>query len=157
MDKPQLLASLIGQVEAKLAELRSGYGSARDVTLSSPHVMKGKREVFGQEAAYLANALALSIRERERELQVLQALRLPAAAERVALGCLVGLGEGPARVDGWYLLLPVCGGAEVRGAAGDLVRVITPAAPIARALLGRAAGDTVTLPSAAAATVLVLR
>src|SRR5512137_2832552 len=92
IDKRMLLAALMAQVEAKLEELRAGYGAARDAVLSAPHVMKGKREVFSQESAYLANALALNIQERGQELTVLRGLRLPDGPERVALGCLVGVG-----------------------------------------------------------------
>ena len=91
-DKRKILATLIEQAEAKLAELQAGYGAARDAVLSTPHVMKGKREVSGQESAYLANALALNIQERERELRTLRGMRLPEQPERVALGCLVGVG-----------------------------------------------------------------
>jgi hypothetical protein len=147
MDKTALLASVIAGVEAKLGELRAGYEASRDAVLSTPHVMKSKREVFGQESAYLANALALNIQEREHELKTLRGLRLPAASERVALGCVVGVGENEA-VEALYFLLPVCGGMELStGEPGPPVRVVTPAAPVARALLGRSAGDEVVLPT----------
>jgi transcription elongation GreA/GreB family factor len=145
--KKGLLAAVIAQVEAKLAELRAGYGSARDATLSAPHVMKGKREVFGQEAAYLANALSLNIQERELELRALRGLRLPAHAERVALGSLVGM-KTEEQSEAFYLLLPVCGGMEISPPEGSpTVRVLTPAAPAAKALLGKEIGDEVVLPT----------
>lgn len=147
MDKGRLLQAAIAQVEAKLEELRAGYTASRDAVLSTPHVMKSKREVFGQESAYLANALALNIQEREHELRTLQALRLPENPERVALGCLVG-GTGPRDAAWLYFVLPVCGGMEIAAEpAGRTVRVITPGTPVARALLGKAPGDEVTLPT----------
>jgi transcription elongation GreA/GreB family factor len=146
-DKATLLVQVMAQVEAKLAELRAGYGAAREAVLSTPHVMKSKREVFGQESAYLANALALNIREREYELKVLRALRLPESPERAALGCVVGVGALEGTIDGLYLILPVCGGMEITAVSGGVpVRVVTPATPIARALLGKSLDDEVTLP-----------
>jgi transcription elongation GreA/GreB family factor len=147
LTKAGLLSAVIAQVEAKLAELRAGYGSARDATLSAPHVMKGKREVFGQEAAYLANALALNVQERELELRTLRGLRLPAHAERVTLGSLVGV-KTEEQPETFYLLLPVCGGMEIPSSeGGPTVRVLTPAAPAAKALLGKEVGDEVALPT----------
>ncbi len=147
-DKQSLLAAVIAQVEAKLAELKAGYGAARDAVLSTPHVMKGKREVSGQESAYLANALALNIQERERELRTLRGMRLPERPERVALGCLVGMGAADGALVGLYFVLPVCGGMEIPAPGGDtLVRVVTPGTPVVKALLGKTIGEDVTLPT----------
>jgi transcription elongation GreA/GreB family factor len=147
IDKRKLLAALIAQVEAKLAELRASYGAARDAVLSTPHVMKSKREVFGQESAYLANALALNIQEREQELRTLRAVRLPTGPDRAALGCVVGLGASDGGIEALYFILPVCGGMELAApGSGSAVRVVTPATPIARALLGKSLDEDVMLP-----------
>ena len=160
IDKRMILATLIAQAEAKLEELKAGYGAARDAVLSTPHVMKSKREVFGQESAYLANALALNIQEREHELKLLRGLRLPENPERVALGCLVGVGESGEAIEGLYLILPVCGGMGVPvESGGSPVRIVTPQTPVAKALLGKSVGDEVTLPTTPphATAVLLLR
>jgi len=147
IDKRKLLTTLVAQVEAKLAELRAGYGAARDAVLSTPHVMKSKREVFGQESAYLANALALNIQEREQEIRTLRAVRLPTGPDRAALGCVVGLGASDGGIEALYFILPVCGGMELAAAgSGSAVRVVTPATPIARALLGKSLDEDVLLP-----------
>jgi hypothetical protein len=156
MDKAALLATVIENVGKRLEDLRAGYGSARDATLSTPHVMKSKREVFGQESAYLANALALNIQEREHELKVLKAFRLPATPSRVSLGCVVGLGTDVGRAQAFYFLLPVCGGMELTAStSGPTVHVVTPAAPMTRALLGRSLGDEVALPTVPPNTVTI--
>lgn len=147
VDRGEVLRHVIAQVEAKLSEMRAGYGAARDAVLSSPHVMKGKREVFGQEAAYLANALALNIQEREYDLKVLRNLHLRESPERVAISCIVGVGPDAGPVESLYFLLPVCGGMEVSTQGGVRVRVITSGTPIAKALLGKLVGDEVTLPT----------
>lgn len=148
LDKGKLLAALVVQLEAKLNELRAGYGAARDAVLSTPHVMKSKREVFGQESAYLANALSLNIQEREHELKLLRGVTLTHNPERVALGCLIGVGSADDAAGALYLLLPVCGGMEIPLPSGGIARVITPATPIAKALLGKELGDEVRLPNA---------
>jgi hypothetical protein len=146
IEKRVVLQAAIAQVEAKLEEMRAGYGAARDAVLSTPHVMKGKREVSGQESAYLANALSLNIQEREHELKLLRSLQLPAHPERVALGSLVGVGPEDGSAAALYLLLPVCGGMEL-SFPESVVRVITPATPIAKALLGKTLGNEVRLPN----------
>ena len=145
--KQAVLEAVIAQVESKLVEMRAGFDAARDAVLSTPHVMKGKREVFGQESAYLANALSLNIHEREHEVKILQNLHLPDKPERVFLGCLVGVGPADGLPSAIYLLLPVCGGMEIPVPSGAAVRVITPGTPIAKALLGRLLGDEVRLPN----------
>jgi transcription elongation GreA/GreB family factor len=148
LEKATLLARVIAQVEAKLQDLKAGYGAARDAVLSAPHVMKSKREVFGQESAYLANALALNIQEREHELRTLRSMRLAENPQRVALGSLVGVGASDESVEMLYLVLPVCGGMEIPVTGGNRsVRVVTPATPVAKALLGKSVGDDVTLPT----------
>jgi hypothetical protein len=160
IDKRMALNALVGRAEQKLAELRAGYAAARDAVLSTPHVMKSKREVFGQESAYLANALALNIQEREHELTLLRGLRLAESPERVALGCLVGVGESGETIEGLYLILPVCGGMGVPVESGGVpVRIVTPQTPVAKALLGKSVGDEVTLPTTPphATAVLLLR
>lgn len=149
IDKVRLLAAAVAQVEAKLRELAASYAAAREMILSMPHVMKGKREVSGMEASYLANSLARSIQERELELRTLRSLRLPEGPARVALGCLVGVGPEDGPPETIFFLLPVCGGMELPADEGaPSVRVITPATPVARALLGRSLGDEATLPTA---------
>ena len=46
-----------------------------------------------------------------------------------------------------YFILPVCGGTELPAGTGGLaVRVVTPATPVARALLGKTLDDDVMLP-----------
>ncbi len=147
LDKTQILSALVVQLEAKLNELRAGYGAARDAVLSTPHVMKSKREVFGQESAYLANALSLNIQEREHELKLLRSFSSPHGPERVALGCLVGVGPADGAATASYFILPVCGGMEIALPSGRTVRVITPATPIAKALLGKELDDEVRVPN----------
>jgi transcription elongation GreA/GreB family factor len=147
LDKAKLLQAVVDGVEETLRRMDSGYAAARQATLDSPHVMKSKREVTGIEASYLANGLAQNIQEREHELRMLRSLHLPEAPSRVALGCVVGVGplEGP--VEGLYFLLPVCGGMAVPLGDGErTVRILTPGAPVTRALLGKRPGEEVALP-----------
>jgi transcription elongation GreA/GreB family factor len=147
VDKTQLLQAVIGGVEETLRRMDSGYAAARQATLDSPHVMKSKREVTGIEASYLANGLAQNIQEREHELRTLRSLHLPEAPSRVVLGCVVGVGSLEEPMERLYFLLPVCGGMAVPLGDGErTVRILTPGAPVARALLGKRLGEDVTLP-----------
>lgn len=141
VDKAKLLQEAIAQVEEMLRRLGSGYAMAKQATLDSPHVMKSKREVTGIEAAYLANALAGNIQEREFWLRTLKQIRLPEAPQRAALGCVLGMGQQEGPIDRLYFILPVCGGMEIPlGDGKRTVRVITPGTPVARALIGKSVG-----------------
>jgi len=144
VDKAKLLQEVIAQVEETLRRLGSGYATAKQATLDSPHVMKSKREVAGIEASYLANALAGNIQEREFWLRTLRGFRVPEAPERAALGCIVGVGAAEGPVDRFYFILPVCGGMEIPLEDGALtVRVVTPETPVAKALIGKSLGDAI--------------
>jgi hypothetical protein len=138
IDKAELLQEAVGQVEEALRCLGSGYATARQATLDSPHVMKSKREVTGIEASYLANGLARTIQERESWLQTLRAFRMPEKPGRAALGCVVGIGPVKGPVERLYFILPVCGGMEIPMPEGTrAVRIITPGTPVAKALIGK--------------------
>jgi hypothetical protein len=144
IDKTRLLQEVIRQLEEGLERLGSGYSVARQATLDSPHVMKSKREVAGIEASYLANALAGQIEERIAWLRILRGFRLPDSCTRVVLGTVAGVGPPVGTATQWYFLLPVCGGLEVPGEAGTpTVRIVTPETPLARALIGKRAGEQV--------------
>jgi hypothetical protein len=146
IDKVKLLQQAIAQVEQSLHQLGAGYAVAKQAVLDSPHVMKSKREVTGIESSYLANALAGNIQERESWLRTLRGLRLPEAPQRAALGCVVGIGLPEEPPDHLYIILPVCGGLEISLEGGiRTVRVLTPEAPVARALIGKSLGEGVTL------------
>ncbi len=144
IDKTKLLQEVIARVEETLRRLGSGYAVAKQATLDSPHVMKSKREVTGIEASYLANALAGNIQEREFWLRTLKGFRMPAAPQRAALGCIVGIGPPDGPVQRLYFILPVCGGMEIPLDDGtQMVRVVTPETPVAKALLGKSLGDEI--------------
>jgi hypothetical protein len=144
VDKAKLLQEAMAQVQQTLQRLASGYATAKQATLDSPHVMKSKREVTGIEASYLANALAGNIQEREFWLRTLRGFRMPEAPRRAALGCVVGVGLPDGPVDRFYFILPVCGGMEIPlGDGGLTVRVVTPETPVAKALIGKSLGDEV--------------
>ena len=144
IDKANLLREAIAQVGETLRRLGSGYAVAKQATLDAPHVMKSKREVTGIEASYLANALASNIQERQFWLRTLREMRMPEAPQRVALGCLVGVGPQEGPVERFYFLLPVCRGMEIPlTEARWTVRIITPETPAARGLLGKAVGEEV--------------
>jgi len=151
LDKAALLRQVIVQVEETVRRLGSGYAVAKQATLDSPHVMKSKREVTGIESSYLANALAGNIQEREFWLRTLRELRMPESPERVALGCVVGVGPADGSSDSLYFILPVCGGMEIPIPMDDrkrIVRVVTPGSAVARRLMGKSLGEELDLQNA---------
>ncbi len=74
VDTVKVLQEVVRQEEVTVRPLGSGYATAKQATLDSPHVMKSKREMTGIEASYLANALAGNLQEREFWLRTFRGL-----------------------------------------------------------------------------------
>jgi len=131
--------------EAKLEELKAGMGGARRGMLSTPHVMKSKREVFGQESAYLANALALTSRSGTRA-QTLAGLRPAGEPGARGAGLPGGCGRIGRAIEGFTSFFRYAGDG-VRWRAAALRPFVTPQTPVAKALPRKSVGDEFPLPT----------
>lgn len=101
------------------------------------------KDTRGLEQSYLARGQALRIAEQTTELSALRSLQPKAFAPDapVDLGALVTLEDSDGR-ETTYFLLPHGGGHSLDEGR---VQVVTPTAPLARAVLGRQEGDETTL------------
>lgn len=98
----------------------------------------------GLEASYLAAGQAGQAREWIRAIQQIRSQReqLIAPKETAVLGAVVCVMVD--NVADWYFIVPAAGGHEF-DIGGILVTTVTPNAPIAVALRGRASGASFTL------------
>jgi transcription elongation GreA/GreB family factor len=96
------------------------------------------------ELSYLAQGQAARVRELETTIQMLiaQPPRAFRPDEAIALGALVTLESADKRER--VLICSGGGGASVEDEHGA-VRIVTPEAPLGRALLGKTAGDEIEL------------
>lgn len=145
MDKAALLHQICAALRAELEVL---HASARDAAASATHEdakPENQYDTRGLEASYLAGAQAGRATALEQRIAALEQLspRRFRAEDAVALTALVELeGEDGARRR--FFVAPEGGGLRLDSSAGDL-QVVTPAAPLGQALIGKRLGDEVQL------------
>jgi transcription elongation GreA/GreB family factor len=144
MNKSALLRAILdalnAELETVLREAKESVFAATDPDSKA----ENKYDTRALESSYLARGQARRVDELQAAVAEFAALEERVATPRisVAVGALVILDtpEGVAL----YFLGPAEGGTEVR-CEGRPVLLITPASPLGRKLLGKSAGDCVTL------------
>ncbi len=149
IDKRTLIEAIAARLEEDLdSATRSQEATQAGATHAEARPEHAK-DTRALESTYLARGLAERVVEIERDLAAIRALDTrplgPMAA--VGTGALVSLEdeEGEAS-DRHFFITPSAGGLSFE-VGGITVRTLTPAAPIAQALLGLDRGDTVELRS----------
>ena len=145
IDKRALLAVLLSEVErdrdALMRRQRDTAAGATHEECRSEHA----KDTRATEQSYLARGLAERVEALEQTARVLAGLEPTdfAPSDPVGVTALVRIeeedGEGSDLPVIWWLL-PVAGGRTL-GFEGQTLRIVTPAAPLGRALIGLAAGD----------------
>lgn len=138
VDKDALKAELTALVAGELAsavEIHAASLAAATHPESKPENDKDTRAI---EQSYLARGQAARVVELEAGLGAVRSMPVPslAAGARAAVGALLTIedDDGERQV----LLAPYGGGRRL---AGGAVQVVTPQAPLGRALLGKRAGE----------------
>jgi transcription elongation GreA/GreB family factor len=139
--KSAVVAAILDQLTAE-AELydraaRAAHAEATDEQSKA----ENKYDTRGLEASYLARGQSRQAAEVGQALVQFRALPLGESAS-VEVGALVQLTAG--RDVTWYFLGPRAGGLEVT-VEGQEITVITPQSPLGGQLLGRRAGDRISL------------
>lgn len=145
MNKEALRNAICEQLRSQLALQTGAAELARDEAISEESRPESKYDTHSQEAAYLAEGQARIAEGIEADIARCLALTfpVPAPAGPAAMGSLLEIVRNGR--SGWYFLAPAAGGLEVEH-EGSAVLVLTPQSPLGRTLLGKSAGDTVTLP-----------
>ena len=138
--KSQLVTTLLQQLEAELAPLRLAAAAAHEAATSEESKPENQYDTRALEASYLASAQKQRVSGLEFTIRTLRELPLRTGMPAVAPGALVEAEEsGQIR---WFFFFPLAAGAVVE-IQGKRVSVIGQESPVGRALLGKAAGDTV--------------
>jgi hypothetical protein len=142
IDKAQVLALLKEQLQRELtiaAESQQRTQTAATHEESRPENDKDTRAL---ESSYLARGQAGRVAELAAAVTSLAALSLrPFAADTpIALSALIELDDGQRQ--NLYFMAPAGGGQPVE-VAGRTLLVLTPKAPLGRALIGRRIGDSI--------------
>jgi len=145
LDKSDLVAAVLAQLELELARQVAAANGARDEATDQDSRAEGKFDMRGQSAAYLAEGQARLAGEIAAAIAVWRALPLRTFGpdNRVAVGAHVTLESSGRRTS--YFIGPASGGMEVTDGTEPVV-VLTPSSPLGRQLVGRIVGDRITQP-----------
>lgn len=139
IDKRALVVKLREELKKEIATMRDAQRVAHEAATHEEAKPENDKDTRALEASYLARGQAERVRDMERADNALEFLVLR-ACETVTLGAIVELDHDGAR--SVYFLAPV-GGAIRAAIDGVTVQVVTPEAPMGRALVGRVVGDSV--------------
>jgi transcription elongation GreA/GreB family factor len=140
--KQALVAELIQRLTEALDGAQRSHRAAIEGATHEQAKPENDKDTRGLEQSYLARGQALRIAEQTAQLATVNALQLRALPgdAPIDIGALVTLEEGDRTQS--YLILPYGGGLVLEGGA---VQVVTPAAPICRAMIGKQVGDETVL------------
>ena len=136
MKKTQVIAAIRTALAESLQAVERIAAMARDETTSGETRSEGKYDTRATEASYLARGQATRIADLQHQLAWFTHIGEGTPTTRVGPGALVCL-EGDQQ-DTVYLA-PV-GGTQVE-VEGTIVRVISPASPLGKAMAGLTTGD----------------
>ena len=141
LDKAALKAALVAQLAAALEFAQRAHAAALEGATHAEARPENDKDTRGLEQSYLARGQAQRVVELEAGVAAVTALALRrfAPADPIALGALVTVDEDGEQK---HLFMAPDGGGRVL--AGG-VQVVTPSAPLGRALLGKRLDDEVEL------------
>lgn len=147
LDKPTLIRQIIAALEEELEGYARSARAAHAEATDEQSKAENKYDTRGLEASYLAQGQSRQAADLIEAIDHIRALPLRtfAADEPIAIGAGIELERAGERVS--YFLAPRAGGTEVTHRERTII-LITPPSPIGRELIGRRAGDRVTLPGA---------
>jgi transcription elongation GreA/GreB family factor len=142
IDKQALRDELARIIAADLDTRERAHRAAREGATHEEARPENDKDTRALEQSYLARGEAARVEQLRAALAEVQAMLLRSFGEkdRAALGALVTLEEGGEELAIW--LAPQGGGTRI---ASGRVQVVTPASPLGRAILGKVAGDDLTV------------
>ena len=145
MDKFLLQQQVLERLAEDLLQAEQAARVAHETATHEENIAENKYDTLGLEAAYLATGQARRAEAiRQAMAQWRQFRPRPYDASKgIELGALVCLVDGDDRQR--QILLGPDGGSMKLGSGAELVQVISSKAPLGRALLGKCAGDEISI------------
>lgn len=154
MDKQALIRALCAQLQDEIARATDSATRTREGAVHEEARPENDKDTRALEASYLARGQAQRVVDLQEALKQIRFMdvRCFGPGDPIHVSALVQL-----RTDDetrWYLLAPAGGGCKLElqaaGAPDEhrtalTVDVLTPRAPLGRALIGRSTGDEVSL------------
>lgn len=140
VDKAALMEAVQASLAAQIEAMRTSAEEARRAATHEEARAENDKDTRGLEQSYLARGQAMRVEELEEAATRLRflALRRFGEDDPIDLGALVTLAVDDDEAT--YFVVPAAGGVRV-AIDGVEVQLVTPAAPLGRALVERRAGD----------------
>jgi len=140
MQKSELIKAIVHQLQADLLVLEQAVNVARDTATHADCLGSSKYETMGLEASYLAQGQGIRLLEVERALQYFKGLPFVPSTGVVGLSSLLVLQDDEGNTQRLWLATEA-GGLKVQ-CGDELITVITPKAPLGRAVMGKSIGGS---------------
>jgi transcription elongation GreA/GreB family factor len=145
MDKARLHQTIITALEVVLDTSKKAAIQAHETATNGETVAENKYDTFGLEASYLAAGQSKRVSECEENIRLFKLLEVqdfkPESLIRPV--ALVVLEDAQNNVK-YIFLSPVSGGLKVSFNQLE-VTLVTPSAPLGKALMGQGVGDDITV------------
>ena len=144
MNKPALVRALVDLLERDIARATQAAQRTREGAIHEEARPENDKDTRALEASYLARGQARRVVDLEQECKLIafMSVRDFGPDDPIDLGALVELEGDDSRK--WYFLAPAAGGRSLVHDGMD-IDVVTPQAPLGRALIGRMRGDDLDL------------
>lgn len=145
-DKAQLHKVILAALQSLVDNAQAAVDRAYEAATHEENIAENKYDTLGLEASYLTQGQARRLAECEADLAAFKALKPKGFSEndQVTIGALVKVMDENDR-EQIFFVGPAAGGVKVRCNGDDIV-VITPAAPLGKALLKSCVGDEIEVP-----------
>lgn len=144
MDKPALVNALCAQLEAEIARATESAARTREGATHEEAKPENDKDTRALEASYLARGQAQRVVDLQVALKQVKFMDLRdfGPDDAVDVSALVQLeADDETR---WYFIAPAGGGNKLQLGA-TTIDVLTPAAPLGRALVGRYVDDEIAM------------
>ncbi|MCL4404162.1 GreA/GreB family elongation factor [Patescibacteria group bacterium] len=148
-NKTDLIEKVIESLERDKASAEAGLASAREGAKEAPSAMESHSDTTRSQMQHLAENLEKDIQEKESGIMALGDFKTsvgPAKGD-VSVGSVVSITDEAERRF-IYFILPAGGGTKVE-TDGASITVLSSTAPLAQALIGKRAGETVSFSAGA--------
>lgn len=146
MDKPALIQALCDLLEEEIARATDTAQRAREGAVHEEARPENDKDTRALETSYLARGQAQRVVDLQVALKQVRFMEVRSFGpdDAIAISALCQL-ESDTETR-WIFLTPAAGGRRLQLAAAT-VDVLTPEAPLGKALIGRCQGDDITLRS----------
>jgi len=145
-DKVALFQQLVTDLENDLAAMVRAARATHEAATHPEAKPENDKDTRGLELGYLAAGQSARATEQARSLTTLRSVvpRSFSPTDAVGVTALVTLRDDDSDVVSHSLIAPIAGGQRLQ-VGGEAVQVVSPAAPLGTALIGKHTGDTVEL------------